>query len=803
MRVWNLAPWLLLPLLLVAGGCGFVVMPITHDMVVEELKSQGVTEADQENLKAGRLAPVRERLRSLDKPGMPPLSKTQLGLLCDLELKAQALNDALECNSKFQKRADLSSVDESAGNHRQALLDLAIGDYVAVGKHIIEEKDDQAQFLRMLADMQNPALQATSLVPAEKLATRFAQSDKVMSYLGAKLFAETGKCGTAISILDDKFDRLHADYGLVQGGNRPTFRLDLANSFARRYLAEFSFAPAANVYVELLAAQCYYMEHRTADVWKSVDRLMSFPGLSAYADVEWQVVHLKGRLERDAGDTASAALHFQEAIGLLERNRQQRAVDILLPTVSATTMGPYEDLVSLLIDQDKTEVAIEWVERARSRLLVERLAGLSTIAVRDAEQSVAHDLLNQRIAKEQELRLATSEADVREAREQLKVINRNIRQVSLDLAWKVGDFDSHFADIRPKLSAGQIAVIFFSVDQVGRVGNTMQAEKLWHVFVLTPDGGRPLHIRLGTLADPELLKSLRKANAEYGRYLDRLRASDRQNAEKVYDFFLRPVFNRAPAPAQSVLLLPYGELFSIPIDALYVGGVPVIEAHNVRVVPSLIALDHLRQTVTVPVAGRTILGNPDRPEKPMISNAGDQLKAVERAFPGDEPFEGKLANIANARRGLVGKQFLHVVAHGRNEPGDPTKSHLLLSEQAGIDDGNFSVQTIHGTRATTSLVVLSACETAVRDQLGYDTISIAEAFLASGVRSVVASHWEVEPNATAKLMELFYANLKRHSVADALWLAKKELRKTYPNPYYWAAFSVMGDDLQLDGGGAR
>jgi CHAT domain-containing protein len=61
---------------------------------------------------------------------------------------------------------------------------------------------------------------------------------------------------------------------------------------------------------------------------------------------------------------------------------------------------------------------------------------------------------------------------------------------------------------------------------------------------------------------------------------------------------------------------------------------------------------------------------------------------------------------------------------------------------------------------------------------------------------VVASLWHANDAATAKLMKLFYAGLKKgESRSRALQQAKIALRNSggrESNPFYWAPFILMG-----------
>jgi CHAT domain-containing protein len=102
-------------------------------------------------------------------------------------------------------------------------------------------------------------------------------------------------------------------------------------------------------------------------------------------------------------------------------------------------------------------------------------------------------------------------------------------------------------------------------------------------------------------------------------------------------------------------------------------------------------------------------------------------------------------------------------------------------------------------KPSTSLVVLSACETA-KGKLynGEGVFSFSRQFAALGIPSSVSNLWKVDNQATYKLTELFYKYLSRGLPSDvALQKAKKEFRghgssKDKDLPYYWAAPVLIG-----------
>ena len=95
----------------------------------------------------------------------------------------------------------------------------------------------------------------------------------------------------------------------------------------------------------------------------------------------------------------------------------------------------------------------------------------------------------------------------------------------------------------------------------------------------------------------------------------------------------------------------------------------------------------------------------------------------------------------------------------------------------------------------TDLVVLSACETGIGDlQMGEGILGLRWAFSVAGARTLVASLWQVDDDATCALMIEFYRQLRAPQPVDsALRAAQQSLRPQWPDPYFWGAFVCQGD----------
>ncbi|HEY2721496.1 MAG TPA: CHAT domain-containing tetratricopeptide repeat protein, partial [Chitinophagaceae bacterium] len=160
------------------------------------------------------------------------------------------------------------------------------------------------------------------------------------------------------------------------------------------------------------------------------------------------------------------------------------------------------------------------------------------------------------------------------------------------------------------------------------------------------------------------------------------------------------------------------------------------------------------------------------------------------------------ATESRAKYMLVQKKYIHFATHGvLNYSQEFSKSYLKFLPDKDTSNGNNGQLTIREIQALPikdcDLVTLSACETAITKELvkGW-TISPANSFLERNVKSVVASLWKVDDEATSILMDEFYKNLdKKMDKVDALRLAQETLSKNpkYAHPFYWGAFVLYGD----------
>jgi CHAT domain-containing protein len=144
-------------------------------------------------------------------------------------------------------------------------------------------------------------------------------------------------------------------------------------------------------------------------------------------------------------------------------------------------------------------------------------------------------------------------------------------------------------------------------------------------------------------------------------------------------------------------------------------------------------------------------------------------------------------NLARIRSVANSVDLFHFSGHGFSNAGN---GGLMLTDSVFGADQISAI----GWRQL-RLAVLSSCLTATGESRGpVNPNSLVRAFLTAGAKNVVAARWDIDSEATERLMKAFYdALLAGDSVAGALRSAKQKIRSLpgYAHPYYWGAFQVF------------
>jgi CHAT domain-containing protein/tetratricopeptide (TPR) repeat protein len=519
--------------------------------------------------------------------------------------------------------------------------------------------------------------------------------------------------------------------------------------------------------------------------------LQAIPQIACYCQTSL------GELSAATGDAATAEHEFKRAVALIEEMRAPLPADEFRTAFVADKLTPYLELARLCLNDGATDRAAEalgYVERARSRALVEMMSGALAVRQkpRDAyeaellaeleelrgELSWFYNQINRPPEDPAAANPANTAALFQAAREREDAILRLRRQLEqrggseLPLA-KAFDFDQ----LQTRLGADTALVEYFSL------GEELLA------FVVTDEGigvardlGNEQEIRAALDSLHFQLGSLRYGSEKTQRHLPRLLERARHYLTKLYDSLLRPMESRLGE--RRLVVVPHRALHYVPFHALHDGAEHVIERREVCYAPSAGVLLHCLSRPLPEFRRALLLGVPDE-QTPRVR---DEVLAVAPLFPESAVLLDDQATLAALRKQASSADLLHLACHGQFRQDSPLFSSLQLA------DGWLTVRDAAGLELNCGLVALSACETGVNlIAPGDELIGLARGFFSAGAPSLLVSLWKVSDESTAKLMTLFYERLRLgERPAAALRHAQRELMRQYPHPFFWSPFVLLG-----------
>jgi CHAT domain-containing protein len=161
---------------------------------------------------------------------------------------------------------------------------------------------------------------------------------------------------------------------------------------------------------------------------------------------------------------------------------------------------------------------------------------------------------------------------------------------------------------------------------------------------------------------------------------------------------------------------------------------------------------------------------------------------VAALFTHSQALVGEHATLAALQSQAASADVIHLACHAQFRHDNPRFSALHLQ------DGALTVELAEKLHLRACTVVLSACESGLSEQGGGDEmVGLVRAFLMAGAARVVATLWPVDDAATADFMAHFYGALMRgQAPSKALQQAQACMRQQWPEPYFWAAFTLYG-----------
>ena len=480
-------------------------------------------------------------------------------------------------------------------------------------------------------------------------------------------------------------------------------------------------------------------------------------------------------IELDRND--EALRHLKAALDAHEHLRSASVTDTALQKVQEQGLKTYEFALSLALTLGRADQAWEFAERARARLLFDRLAS-ETINVAEKERAAERvswgRVENARHLMENE---AFTAADYKEARSKyFDALNEHRERVEriLQSCSNCLEFTAtapyELADFQKSIPPRQTVISYFQLPE--------------QLVAFVVSGGSAS------------FKILPVKRGELTASIDALLRFDSDALPPQELPLLADLYNRLWAPfssdirTEAVIIAPHGVLHRIPFAALWTEERYLVEDLEVSVLPSASVLPFLNPP-TDSAKKTLVIGTSGSKENVRLAFATEEAKRI-AALYGHTPLLEDAATESAVRAALSEATVVHFAAHASLEDTNPYLSAVSLVASKGFD-GLLQLSEVLALKMSGQpLVVLSACESlSGLIRIGDEMTALQRGFLSAGASAVVASLWVVDDEASAELMvRLHTAHIGGAPVSAALRKAQLELlRETgWQHPFYWAGF---------------
>ncbi|MDP2157170.1 MAG: CHAT domain-containing protein [Nitrospirota bacterium] len=525
------------------------------------------------------------------------------------------------------------------------------------------------------------------------------------------------------------------------------------------------------------------LHRRKGDLQKALEYHEKALKMAEELNIPW---HMMVSLSKTAMDYhhqnnyKEAIERYARAIVFIEEQRSMLQNEEMRSLFFAQMTRTYDGMISALISAGQAEKAFDYSERGRSRAFIDVLGSKVNLSHGRASEMVSQEMeLKRRIAAHE---LLYEESDSGEGREELTELKKDynrflerLRKEDLEHASLLSVEPLSLRDIQSRLAPNTALLEFHMLDDRVLLWTVRKEEMKVDVI---PFGRRAITGRVKRLRE-----SISNTLAE---------APVIQAARDLYDVFLLRAGIRK---GEHLVIVPHGILHYLPFHILrQPDNRYLLEDHTVSYLSSAGLMQFTSEKQKKMQGNMIAFGNPDLGN--LIYNlryAEREAREIGSLYPQSEIYLGKDASLQRVEKSLAGYGVIHFASHGEFSEDNPLESSIMLSGK-NIESGRLKTEDIFALNIDASLVVLSACETAIgKVNTGDEIIGLTRAFIYAGTPSVITSLWRVNDKATYLLMSSFYRNLKTMGKAEALRSAQRSVMKDYQHPFYWGAFTLNGD----------
>lgn len=526
------------------------------------------------------------------------------------------------------------------------------------------------------------------------------------------------------------------------------------------------------------------------------------------APVLWYHAHMiLGNLHRARGRSRESYRSYGRARRSLEALRSRLQGEELKISFMKNRVDVYEKIAGICLEHKRREAfrrAFRYIELAKSRSLVELVFGAgqgNPLAGASPEESERLTRLRQelnwcyrRLEIEQTRPEGISLPRIQEfeARARFKEdeLIENIRELA-EAQGAEGTLDRaapvKLEDIQAALGNETTLLEYFQIGS--RLIAVVVTQHSLEIVPLTDTDNLASSIRmLGFQLSKFQVSGLDSVQSSQS-----LLAATQSRLRDLYNQLIGPLAGKLGG--RRLVIAPHGVLHYLPFHALLDGDKYLIDNFTISYAPSAsmyaICAGVGRQSRSSGAGSSLLLGMPDE-RAPWIRQ---EIRAVAEILPGSTVRIGRHAGIDVLRAAGASSRIIHIATHGIFRGDNPMFSNVRLG------DSYLNIYDLYGLRLPVELLTLSGCSTGLSVVAGGDELlGLIRGLLSTGAEALLLSLWDVHDRTTAQLMVSFYSEIRnQRDKGEALREAMLELRKTYPHPYYWAPFVLVGKSANSAG----
>jgi CHAT domain-containing protein len=269
------------------------------------------------------------------------------------------------------------------------------------------------------------------------------------------------------------------------------------------------------------------------------------------------------------------------------------------------------------------------------------------------------------------------------------------------------------------------------------------------------------------------------------------------NAHQLYDWLIRPVEKLLMAQkVYTLVFAPDGVLRLIPMSTLHDGNQFLVENFAISMIPAM----GLTQTQFFNKTDIQVLINglsEARQGFSSLPSVTSEVRDLTKMFGTDHVLANNQYTIDNLTLEFSKNNYniVHIATHGIFA-GRKTDSFLLTyNGKLTMDQLESLVGQSQNRNHTVDLLTLSACQTALGNERA--ALGLAGVAVKAGVKSVVATLWYVDDEATSIAIREFYRQLMKPGMSKAMALQRTQrmliANPRFWQPLYWAPFLLIGN----------